>query len=374
MPINEKLNLTLVEETINFLEKRRDNLLNGGINSIPTPFSKFAQDFVGLEPSTYYLCTSYTKGGKTQFISNLLFEALLYCYEHEIMTGVSVKILYFNLEETKQRIMTRLFSWYLAKKRGIRKSPSDLRSSRNDAPISEEVLNLLKDEEASKFLKYCEEHIIFSSEANPTGIYKFCKKYAEEHGVVHQTPYKRKNALGEIEEGMTFDSYTPDNPNEFVFVVIDTINMVESERGYSKRETLAKLSEYCAKYLRNYYGQSPIVIQQQNTDNANIESIKLNRTRPSAESVGDCKNTKNDANIAFGLYSPYKFGIEDYFKYDIRKLKDHYRLLEVLINRDGELGGTISLFFDGATCIWKELPPPTDKVKMAEIYNIVENL
>ena len=327
------------------------------------------------------MITSYTKAGKSQFVSYLLFEALLYCYTNEKRTGVSAKILYFNLEETPQRIMMRFQSYLLKIKRAYRISPSDLRSSNNDKPLSEDVLNLLEnDEELSKIQDYFEEHVIFSTESNPTGIYKFCKQYAEEYGKVYTKPTKYKDELGILQETQIFDYYVPDNPNEYVFPLIDTINIIDSERGFTKKQAIDKLSEYLAKYLRNHYNMSPIVIQQQNADNENIESVKINRTRPNTNGLGDSKYTSKDCNIALGIFSPAKFGLETYLTnehgigYDIRKLKDNFRTLEVLINRDGELGGIIGLFFDGATSTWSELPRPTQVGEMNNVYNYINKI
>lgn len=373
--------MSLKEDTLNTLKARRQRLIDGGINTIPSPFKRFSKDFLGLEQGTYYLITSYTKAGKSQFVSYLLFEALLYCYINEKQTGVSAKILYFNLEETSQRIMMRFQSYLLMVKRAYRISPSDLRSSNNDKPLSEDVLNLLEnDEELSKIQDYFEEHVVFSTESNPTGIYKFCKQYAEEHGKVYTKPTKYKDELGILQETQTFDYYVPDNPNEYVFPLIDTINIIDSERGFTKKQAIDKLSEYLAKYLRNHYNMSPIVIQQQNADNENIESVKINRTRPNTNGLGDSKYTSKDCNIALGIFSPAKFGLETYLTdehgigYDIRKLKDNFRTLEVLINRDGELGGIIGLFFDGATSTWSELPRPTQVGEMNNVYNYLNKI
>lgn len=40
------------------------------------------------------------------------------------------------------------------------------------------------------------------------------------------------------------------------------------------------------------------------------------------------------ANVVLGLFSPFRFGITEYFGYDITILKDHIRFLEVIANRD----------------------------------------
>ena len=53
---------SLVQRAITNLKKRRQNLLDGKINSIPSPFKRFSYDFPGLEQGVYYGITSYTKG------------------------------------------------------------------------------------------------------------------------------------------------------------------------------------------------------------------------------------------------------------------------------------------------------------------------
>ena len=67
--------MTLRERTMDNLRKRREKLINGNINSIPSPFVRFSNDFIGLEQGTYYGITSYTKG-KPLYNLNILFMML----------------------------------------------------------------------------------------------------------------------------------------------------------------------------------------------------------------------------------------------------------------------------------------------------------
>ena len=80
------------------------------------------------------------------------------------------------------------------------------------------------------------------------------------------------------------------------------------------------------------------------------------------------------ADIVLGLFSPFRFGITEYFGYDISILKDHIRFLEVIVNRNGEMGGILPLWFDGAVCDFREMPKPEDKTAIAGIYNICKVL
>ena len=53
---------SLFERTQQTLIKRKENIENGKVNSIPSPFKRFINDFVGLEQGSYTVVTSYTKG------------------------------------------------------------------------------------------------------------------------------------------------------------------------------------------------------------------------------------------------------------------------------------------------------------------------
>ena len=365
--------MSLREEVFELFKERRQRLLDGNVNSIPSPFPRFANDFIGLEQGTYYLITSYTKGGKSQLCSYLLYKALMFNYYSKI--DLTIRILYFNLEETKKKVVTRFISWLLFDWTNgkYRVSPRDLMSSKNDSPLPKEVLDIIDTPEFADIVDYFVDHITFPEETNPTGIYKACKQYAEDNGIVHKKASKYKDEHGVLHDVEVFDYYEPKNPNEYVFAVVDTINIVDLERGYNKKQAIDKLSEYFV-LLRNRYNLSPIVIQQQNTDNESVESVKYSRTRPSTAGLGDSKYTAHDANIVLGIYSPFKFGLKEYIGYSIEKFKDHFRTLEVLVNRDGELGGIIGLFFDGAICNWVELPKPEDTSGMGHVYAFLRRI
>jgi hypothetical protein len=135
-----------------------------------------------------------------------------------------------------------------------------------------------------------------------------------------------------------------------------------------------KLSEYLAKYLRNRYCFSPVVIQQQSFEGEGNEAFKLNKVRPSVAGLGDTKYTSRDSNVVLGLFSPVRFGIETYLGYDIKKFKDNIRFLEVIVNRDGNMGGILPLYFDGATCTFAELPKPNDSDNLRRVYELLDRI
>lgn len=327
-------NLSLKDRVVSNLKERQQRILSGQLNCIPSSFPRFSNDFIGIEQSCYYTVTSFTKGGKSQFTSyTFIYKPLMFCYFTK--SDINLKILYFPLEETPERIMQRFISWLLFdfSKGKIRISPRDLRSTTN--AVSDEILEIINSDEIQDILKYFEEHVVFPEEScNPTGIYKYCKNYAEEHGKVYTKKGFYKDELGITHEKEVFDRYEQDNPNEYRLVIIDTINLIDTEKGMTLKQSMDKLSEYCAKYLRNRYHYSPVVIQQQAFEQEGNDSFKLGRVRPSVAGLGDTKYTSRDSNVVLGLFSPFRFSLREYEGYDITKFRDNIRFLEMVVNRD----------------------------------------
>lgn len=55
-------NTSLRDRVVYNLAERRQRILDGQLNCIPSPFKRFSEDFIGIEQSCYYTVTSFTKG------------------------------------------------------------------------------------------------------------------------------------------------------------------------------------------------------------------------------------------------------------------------------------------------------------------------
>lgn len=363
--------MSLKERVLGNLKRRKEKLLNGGINSIPSPFARFSDDFIGIEQASYYCITSSTKGAKTQFASFVfVFNALIYAYNNP--DKIRLKIFYYPLEETPEDIMTRFMSFllYTLSNGQIRIAPVDLKSTKNYKPVSDEILDLLNTEEYSKIIQFFEDNIIFSASTNPTGVYTECKRYAEEHGTVYKKKQKIKNEFGQTVEVDAFDHYEQDDPDEYRIIFYDHISLTSTERGLTLKQSIDKLSEYFV-LLRNRYKFSPVVIQQQAFAGEGLDAFKENKLRPTIANLGDSKYPSRDANVVLGLFSPFKYELPEYQHYDITKLKDNVRFLEVLVNRGGSPGGLVALYFDGAVNYFNELPRPEETEALKQIYDFL---
>lgn len=162
--------MSLIDRVLLNLKKRREVILSGGINCIPSPFKNFRRDFPGIEQGKYYLVSAISKGGKSQ-LANYLFVYTPVLYAYNNPDKLRLQIFYFPLEETPEKITMRFMCYLLYTLSGgkIRLSTFQLGSIDEDNVLDEDVLNLLNSIEYKSILSFFEEHVHFISERNPTG-------------------------------------------------------------------------------------------------------------------------------------------------------------------------------------------------------------
>lgn len=279
---------------------------------------------------------------------------------------------------SKEEKMLSAFSNILYVKEGIRVNPTQLKSTRADNILSEEVLAII--DKYEPYFKKIEEIVEFVDDIkNPTGIYKFVRNYAHANGTQHtKTVEFVNNKTGETTNKEIDDYYEPDNTEEYVMVIIDHIGLIGTEtlngRKLSLHECIVKLSSDYLITLRNKFNYIPVVIQQQASAQESVENMKHNRLKPTLDGLGDCKLTQRDANVIIGLFSPFRHEIPKYYDYDITRFRNNIRFLEVLGGREGG-GGTVSpLYFDGAVNYFKELPKPDNHAQMTQAYKLLDSI
>lgn len=304
---------------------------------------------------------------KTQFSSwAFLYNSIDFCMRHNI----EFNVFYCNWEESIERVEQRFISYLLWKYYKLRISPSRLRSSGN-RPVSNDILDKINSDNVQKELNYWHEHVTYITETNPTAIFKTVKTFLCEHGNEEKEKYNVKYTIKNDvtgEEEVKEESrekvvgYIEDNPNSLNLIFIDHISCCTTERGFTLKQSIDKIVDYCVGF-RNTYKVSTLIIQQQNTQGESAQNIKINKIRPSKEGLADSTYTGNYCNILFGLFSPIKYDIDTYPSsgsgYPIKNgFKDNIRFLECVLNRDGaaSAGELLPLFFDGKVCWYHEMP------------------
>lgn len=289
--------------------------------------------------------------------------------------NIKLKIFYFTLEMSKEQKMLSAFSNLLYEKEGIRISPMDLRSTHRDRVLSPAVLELIQ--KYKPYFEKIEETVEFiDSVRNPQGIYNLVRDYALSNGTVHMRTIKNKKG----EDIQVEDYYEPNDPEEYVIIIIDHVSLISTEKNYDTglpmnlNESIQRLSSNFLIKLRNRFKYIPVVIQQQAAAQESVENKKANKLKPSLDGLGDCKLTQRDADVILGLFSPFRHEIPEYMGYDIKLFRDNIRFLEILGGREGGGGITSALFFDGKVNFFKELPKPDDTFKLMNVQKLLQEI
>lgn len=356
--------MDLVERSLRYIEERKKRIEDHKINCIPSPLEQFRYDFPGVEQATYYLISGGAKASKSKFTNFIfLFNTILFLYDNP--DTIRLKVFYALLEETQLNIMLKFICYVLHVRYKVRVDIKILKSINENRSVDYKIIDLIKSVEIQSILHFFEEHIQWIPDRNPTGIFNVVERYAKDNGITH-------NKHVEGFDKPIFDYYIPNDPDEYVLIIIDHIGIISEERGFDKRESIKKLSEYL-KILRNKYGYSPVVVQQQNSETLSLDAFKQNKVFPTQKGLLDCQDTSRDCDVFLGIVNPYSFEFKTFGEgYDITKLRSYARWLKVVQGRDGESDATLGMYFDGATGWYKALPKHTDTAAMNVVYQLIE--
>ncbi len=350
---------------------KRERILSGKVNCIPWQLPRFEESSPGIEQGKYYQITAQSKAGKTQLADALfVFNTVKQIIDDNL--DIRLKIFYFSLELSKEEKMLSCFANILYIKEGLRIAPTDLKSTHAKKVLSSEVLEII-----SKYQKYfdkIEEIVEFiDSVRHATGIYDLVRKYAVANGTIYHRDIVINGEITQVE-----DRYEPNDPEEYVMIIIDHIGLIQPQKlngtQLSLHESISLLSSDYLIKLRNRFNYIPVVVIQQAIAGENIEHKKAGALRPSVANLGDNKLIARDCNMMIGIFSPFKHEIPEYMGYDVTKFKDNIRFMEIIISRDGGAGTICPLYFDGAVTYFKELPRSDDKESMEKVYNFLKNI
>lgn len=365
--------MSLVQRVLDNLKERREKVLEGGINCIPSPFTTFTGDFPGIEQGKFYLVSGSSKSGKSQLTNYLfMYTPIFYAYEHP--DKLRVRIFYFPLEETPEKITMRFMCHllYVMSGKQIRVDTLQLNSTDRNHILDSTVLDILNSIEYRSILNFYEEHVHFITEGNPTGAWRTINRYAEEAGTIHKKLVTIENKeTGVKQEREVFDYYKPKDPNEYVIIIWDHASLTSGERGISLKERIDKLCEYFMIF-RNRFNYTPVLIQQQNMETIDLNAFKAKKIAPTLAGLSDSKDPGKACSMMLGITNPYAFELPEYKGWDITKLQGYARFLEVVLHREGESNGLLALYFDGATNYFEPLPHYTNTAALNRIYKLIE--
>ena len=359
---------------------------NGYFNCIPFMGMERLEKYLpGIEQSTYYLIAAASGVGKSKLARYLFIHNPIMFLENNPDSDIQLDILYFSLEESKEKVILAEVSKYLYTQHKLNLSIKQLSSVGRYNVLSTEDLQKVQqsEEHVNNFLKRVK---IFDNVRNATGIYKTVRDFALTIGTYYDkndtplTPQEVHNVkIGVGESYKKVSYYKTHNPKHYVIVLIDHISLLQPETGETLWQSMSKMSSNYCLHIRDKFGFIPVVVQQLAADKERIEANfskadLVQKLEPSLDGLGDNKTIARDVNIALGLFAPDRYKITEHNGYDITKFRDRYRSMNIMKSRDGIANKKLPLFFNGAVDFFKELPKVDELEKMRLVYEHINQL
>lgn len=332
----------------------------GGYVGIPYPFPRLSDVIPVIEKGHSIGVLAGTGIGKskwTRFV--FIYHVYKFCKE----TGYRAHILYFPLEDNKEKVYKNMICHYLAQEHDIHISVQELTSRTRILPdfVLERLL------EANEYFKEFEDFVEFVDDCSkPTEIFEYCKEYARKTGKTHK-------------ESKTYVS------DVHTIVVIDNMSNVDLEELMrADREAMILLAkEYVREYLCNKLGFTVVQVLQMAFDKEKQQFTHsgmsiISKLEPSLDGIGEAKTISRSMHLIFGLFNPDRYELIQYpipprtdpencYRIDI--LRDRFRSIKIIKSNDSAVGKRIGLLFNPYSEVFEELPLP----KTPELKKVYED-
>lgn len=327
--------MTITESLLKEIELGREGRSHGYGMGLP----KMESIIDGVTKQTMTVIGANTGSGKSSYV--------LYAYvyrplrDHE--NDDNFKVFYASLEMNGTMLFAKLLSTYLFEEFHKEFSIKELLSRKKDYVLNDENFEIVQ--KGLKWLEKIESKVqVYDKSLNAKQLYAILMKNLEK--------------LGKFDESENRKIYIPNNPDMLYEVIIDHIGILHPDGGTKKQE-IDKTIAYLIT-LRNMCGISPVIVQQINRDQGNIERFKAGRTQITLNDYKESSDTTDGAEIVIAIYNPNRDKLNTYRGYDVKKLGDKFRILTVLKDRYGDSDIEIGVNFQGKINCWHELPLPNE--------------
>lgn len=341
----------------------KESIIRGkeGLNKgIPMGFDRFSGIVPNLQKARYNIIAGGPGSGKSALADTMfVFNPLEWYMSNKHISNIKLKVHYFSYEISKERLLSKQITRKLYNDYNILTDTNYILSFGKNR-ISQEIYEIVISY-ADYFDELGEHLTIYDGVGNnPTGVYKTMLDYASING--------RMTA-----EGVVPFKYEENDPDLYTLVVIDHARLVPRERGFNTKENIDKLSEYL-RNLRNYFQFSSLLLTQTNRGVGQVERRKLDGQdlAITLDDISDSSSPAQDADLVLGIINPLSYNLPMYRGYDISKMGNRSRFLNIAKNRDGDAEATLGMQFIGECGHFSELPRQSDMTP--EIYNNIQEI
>lgn len=291
----------------------------------------------GIQMGRYMTIAASSSVGKSSMVLYILYR-LLKDYKDE-----NIVACYWSLELGYDVLLSKLLSLYCAEEFGVYLTTIDMFSY--ESPISDTNYQIML--KGKEWLKSIEDKLIII-----------------DRGLSARTLYS--DTLKIMKQFGTWDDetkkFTPKDPNQKIFGVIDHLLLVTPEQGRTLKEEMDLCSSYIVT-LKRKLNMSWFVLMQQNRNASSVERRKMDLNEPGLSDLMQSSAIANDSDIVMMLYSPFREKIPTYRDYPIlgpNGFGDRLRSIILVKNRFGIANKVFPMLFYGEVGWWKECKKASD--------------
>lgn len=349
----------------------RQDYLNGKLKCIPFNLERLNKIVPGIIKGSLDCITANTSVGKTQITKKLyVYDAIKFAIENNI----DLKILYFGLEESEEEFDYALLSYLVFTNLRIRSNITDFNSFIEAYP--EEYIEKIQNSNVPDLFKQYKSYVIFyESVYNSWGIYLTIRNFAKTRGKFYQNDTLLTEESFANSTNPAYTKYVPNNPDEFVICIIDHVSELVLQKDEAKlKDAIDNLVRHMRLYVTKLIKYNVLCVHQQDSSQESVENKKENYMKPKAQGLGDSKTAGRAYVNIYGLFDPKRYGMATYKSYDLNRLNNNFRVLNIIKQRYGTVGEEVPLLFDGKVTHIKTLPKADDYKNLETVYSYINSL
>lgn len=357
------------------ISERLKRAKEGKIVTVPFIHPKLRK-YIFIGKNMYHLIGGAGGSGKSSWVD---YNYVLYVnnwYRNLKNPDFKIKIIVRSMERSKENRIAKWVCMKLYQKHGILIDTNSISGWNVDkSKIDSDLIELVAKEEDILQEELSNNVEVIDGIDHPTSIFLHLKKEALSKGKLYQ--YEKINGTETLfqsykgkkikvspqicpEASLFQPVYIPDDPNEITIFIIDHLQAMKRERGFTDKENLDKMSEY-ARILRDLFGFTPVIVNQLNRGIADTYRKVKTDLLPQDSDFSGSSSMYQDADMAGILFNPYKYGLNKLADWDLKRCVDEFginrfRSFHLLKNTYGPDNQMFGYQFIGENGIFNELP------------------
>lgn len=353
------------------IKKNHEDFVQGKINYLPfKPLGKFTEWFPGLMREELTCFTGTPASSKTSLVKKLVIhDGIEWAYRN----NKNFHVIYIGMEESKSQFLYSLLSYQGYVLEGLQYNIKDFEGIGRTIDIKDIPKIERVERRVEKMLPYI---TYYTNVYNSYGIWKAVRDFAAKRGKF----YYNNQLVSSIDSNNSWDTYVPDDPDEFVVVVIDHLLLIsKQDNEKDQTESIWNTIEYLRRYAANKLRYAVVPIQHQNADSENQESRREQTILPTENGLARNKEVARSYLNLIGIANPNKVNqsgtrpsISVWDGHNLGQFGNYLRTINIIKSRFSESSVYNSVFFGGRTG-WFDTIPNVGTSEYSQFLSNIKN-